>query len=554
MAGKEIIFGQKARDGINTGIQLACKAVASTFGPRGRTVAYTKGTNTITTKDGISVLKSLSFSNNEVLDTGLKLLKEAADKANMHSGDGSTSTTILTASLCNEANRLLTQGIDINDLRYAFKQASKDVLDSLKKYKKDIESEETIKNIALVSSNGDEEVAQFVTDAFTSIGDGGLVSYADSMSRTGKTVLEIKQGLQIDKGYISSKCVNSTNDQCILNDVNIILFNDMVDGEDAVEKFPLLIQTLKGKSVLVIAPEYSEEIISMYLKSFVSNGIVFIKAPGMSRESISSNIQDIAVMTNGKIIGIDLSLDEFNPLKDCGHCGTATLTNKETIITDPATDENAFNEHIELLKKMTEEGDCIHGKSQFQIDVIKERIARLTGGIATIYIGALTSVELSEKKDRYDDAINAVRNSLAEGILVGAGTTLLRISYDNAITKSACKNMSISQQTAYKAFMKAIRAPAKRLILSTGEDTEVVIPEILKNENNGFNARTAKVEKIIEKGIVDPYAVVKNSIIYSTNMAEQFMSIDTIIVSDVKNMSIEALDEVVDPGRMFESL
>lgn len=547
MAGKTIIRGQRARDLLNTGIQLAGDVVASTFGPRGRTVMYNKGTNAISTKDGISALKAIAFTD-EALDNGLKILKEGTDKANMHSGDGSTSTTILSKTLCNEANNLLKQGIDINDLRIAFRKAKDDVLAQLETYKNEIEDEETIKNIALVSSNGDEEIASFVTEAFTSIGDGGLVSYADSMSRTGKTAVEIKQGLQIDKGYISSKCVNSTNDQCILKDAKIIVFNKPIEA-DSSEAFSLILQSLKGKNVLVVAPDYDDEVFSMYIKGYAQNGYAFIKAPGMTRESIEANIMDIAVLTSGKIIGLDKELEEFNTMHDCGEAASIVITKNETIITDPNTDKEEFDKHINMLKSLTEGEDTVHGKSPYQIDAIKERIAKLTGGIATIYIGALTSIELGEKKDRYDDAINAVRNSLSGGYLIGAGTSLLRISY-NKISE-ACKNMTVPQQTAYKAYMKAIRAPAKALILSAGEDTEVIIPEILKNESLGFNARTAVVEKIADAGIVDPYEVIKNSIIYSENTAEQFMSIDTIIVSDVKNMAIEALDDVVDPGRGF---
>lgn len=545
MAGKSIIFGQRARAQINRGIQLAARTVASTFGPRGRTVSYTKGTNSISTKDGISVLKILQFSD-ECMDTGLKLLKEASDRANMHSGDGSTSTTILTAAMCDNANSLLMQGIDINDLRVAFKKAREDVLKKLEAYKKTIDSEEMMRNIALVSANGDEEIADMVVEAFTSIGDGGLVSMADSMSRTGKTVLDIKQGLQLDKGFVSSKCVNSANDQCILNDVKVILFNDIVEDS---EKLALILQPLLGKHVLVVAPEYGDDVLAMYIKKLVTQNIVFIRAPGISRESIQANIQDIAVITSGKIIGIDKEIDEFNSLKDCGTCGAINVTAKETIITDPNTNKEEFDKHIELLKSLTEEGDCIHGKSSFQIDAIKERIARLTGGIATIYVGALTSVELSEKKDRYEDAINAVRNSLAEGVLIGAGTSLLRISY--GISVEDTKDLTIPQKTAYERFMAAIRAPALKLIESTGSEIVAVVPQILSDADAGFNARTATVEHILEKGIIDPYTVVKNSIIYSSNITEQFMSIDTIVVSDVKNMSIEPLDEIVDPGRMF---
>lgn len=548
MAGKTIIRGQKARKLINTGIQIGADTVSSTFGPRGRTVAFNKGTNTVSTKDGISVLKKLE-SSDEAIDMGFKLLKEAADKANMHSGDGSTSTAILTGALCDEAFKLLSQGIDINDLRVGYKKAATDVLKKLPGFKKDVDDEQIIYNIALVSANGDEEIATFVKDAFTKIGDGGIVSYADSMSRTGQTFLDVKQGIQLDKGYISSKCVNTTNDQCVLNDAKIIIFNDVVDDT---EKLSLLLQTINKKPTLVVAPDYSQEVIAYYTKSYAASPIVFIRADGISYESVKSGIIDLAVLTSAKIIGIDKTIEEFNVSKDAGFAKEIIINGaKQTIISEPKTDEAELEKHIKQLKDLISGSDCVNGLSPFQIEQIENRIARMTGGIATIYIGALTSIELGEKKDRYDDAINAVKNSLEEGFLVGAGTSLLLISYDNEMTTESCANMTIPQSTAYKAFMKAIRAPAKRLITSTGEDTESIIPLILATKDVGFNARTAKVENIAEKGIVDPMTTLKNSIIYSSNMAEQFMSIDTIIISDVKNMSVEPLDDIVDPGRMF---
>lgn len=548
MAGKIIVKGQQARDKIMKGIMLAGDGVAATFGPRGRTFAWNKGTDTKTSKDGITFLTQIQDSD-EAVDMGMKLVKEASDRANMHSGDGSTSTAILTKALCYEANSLLREGININDLRAGYKKAADDTLAKLEAYKRDIESEEDIFKIAKVSANGDEEIAGFVKDAFTQIGDDGLVSYADSASTTGKTFLDIKQGIRIDKGFISSKCVNSENNQCLLHDAFIVIFKDLVDDTEKLSA--LLSMNASNAPLLVVAPEYSDEVRAYYTKRYAASTTVFILIDGTAQSTIDENLEDLAVMTSAKIIGKDTTIEDFNLKKDAGFAKTVTVTAKQTVISDPETNEDELDAYIDKLKKSLEEDDPINGKSPWQKEQIQARIAKMTGGIATIYIGALSKLELGEKKDRYDDAINAVRNALADGIVVGGGTPLLKISYDKVT--EACKDLEPAQQLAYKAFMKAIRTPAKTLILSAGEDPEVIVPELLQDKDLGFNARTARVSKLIDDGIFDPFNSIKNSLIYSSNMAEQFMSIDILILSAVKNMSIEPLDEVVDPGRMFNA-
>lgn len=548
MAGKIIVKGQQARDKLMKGIMLAGEGVADTFGPRGRTFAWNKGTDTKTSKDGITFLTQIQDAD-EATDMGMKLVKEASDRANMHSGDGSTSTAILTKALCYEANQLLREGININDLRAGYKKAASDVLSKLESYKKDIQSEDDIYKIAKVSANGDEEVAGFVKDAFTQIGDDGLVSYADSASTTGKTFLDIKQGIRIDKGFISSKCVNAENNQCILHNAKIIIFKDLVDDT---EKLSLLLQSNASKDpLLVVAPEYSDDVRAYYTKHYAASTTVFILIDGTAQSVIEENLDDLAIMTSSKIIGKDTTIDEYNLRKDAGEASVITITAKQTIVSDPKTDEDALDSYIQKLKDKLSNDDPINGMSPWQKEQIQSRIAKMTGGIATIYIGALSKIELGEKKDRYDDAINAVRNALSDGIVVGGGTPLLKISYDKI--SDACKDLAPAQQLAYKAYMKAIRTPAKTLIASAGEDSEVIVPEILKDDDLGFNARTAKVSKLINDGIFDPYNSVKNAVTYSSNMAEQFMGIDILILSAVKNMSVEPLDEVVDPGRMFNA-
>lgn len=548
MAGKIIVKGQQARDKLMKGITLAGEGVADTFGPRGRTFAWNKGTDTKTSKDGITFLTQIQDAD-EATDMGMKLVKEASDRANMHSGDGSTSTAILTKALCYEANQLLREGININDLRAGYKKAASDVLSKLESYKKDIQSEDDIYKIAKVSANGDEEVAGFVKDAFTQIGDDGLVSYADSASTTGKTFLDIKQGIRIDKGFISSKCVNAENNQCILHNAKIVIFKDLVDDT---EKLSLLLQSNANKDpLLIVAPEYSDDVRAYYTKHYAASTTVFILIDGTAQSVIEENLDDLAIMTSSKIIGKDTTIDEYNLHKDAGEASVVTITAKQTIVSDPKTDEDALDSYIQKLKDKLSNDDPINGMSPWQKEQIQSRIAKMTGGIATIYIGALSKIELGEKKDRYDDAINAVRNALSDGIVAGGGTPLLKISYDKI--SDACKDLAPAQQLAYKAYMKAIRTPAKTLIASAGEDSEVIVPEILKDDDLGFNARTAKVSKLINDGIFDPYNSVKNAVTYSSNMAEQFMGIDVLVLSAVKNMSVEPLDEVVDPGRMFNA-
>lgn len=546
MAGKIILKGQQARDKILRGILAAGDGVAATFGPRGRTFAWNKGTDTKTSKDGITFLTQIQDSD-EAVDIGMKLVKEASDRANMHSGDGSTSTAILTKALCENANKLLREGININDLRAGYKKAAEDTLSKLDTFKRDIASEDDIYKIAKVSANGDEEIASFVRDAFTQIGDDGMVSYADSASTTGKTFLDIKQGIRIDKGYLSSKCVNAENDQCILKDAKIVVFKDIVDDTEKLSA--LLSMNAAKEPVLVVAPEYSDEVRGYYTKKFAASSTVFIVIDGTAKSTIDENLEDLAVMTSSKIIGKDCTIDGYNLLKDAGSAKVVTITPRQTIISDPDTDQKVFDTYIEKLKAQLKSDDAVNGMSPWQREQIQARIAKMTGGIATIYVGALSKVELGEKKDRYDDAINAVRNALSDGIVVGGGTPLLKISYDN--TTEACKDLAPAAQLAYKAYMKAIRTPAKTLIASANEDSEVAVPEILASSDLGFNARTGKVSKLIDDGIFDPFNSVKNSVIYASNMAEQFMSIDIVIVSAVKSMSVEPLDEVVDPGRMF---
>ena len=541
--GNIVVKSFEARQAMLEGMRIAVGVVVDTFGPRGKVFAYNNGTNTILSKDGVTALKKIKLSN-ELKDMGVKFVTEASDKANYHNGDGSSTTAILTYAMCEAMNKLINQGFDINLIRTCITEIREFIFSLLTNFKCDIDDEKQIHDIAFISANGDEEMANLITQAFTSIGDKGLVSYADSQSRYGESSLVLSKGCEIGKGYISSKCVNSANDQAIFEDVYVAIFRDVVED---LEHFKMFIQLMHGHNLLVIAPDYSDEVAAFYTNTAAKDNNVFIRTPGYSRESIQRENEDLAVIFNTQIIGEDIQLEEMSYDK-CGHAESIVATKNSVVVTEPSTDKNRKKEYVDTLQGLIDHQDPTHALSSDEITNIKSRIAKLEGGIATIYVGALSNQELSERKDRVDDALNAVRNALNGGFVVGGGTTLYRIAEGDEYTK-LLENTTSDKKVVYDALMQAIKMPLKILVHSASCSYEKVAIELHEDKNFGFNARTGKVENLIEQGIVDPYNIVKNAVLYATNMTTQFVSVADAIISDVKNLSIEPLDEVIDPGR-----
>lgn len=541
--GNIVVKSFEARQAMLEGMRIAVGVVVDTFGPRGKVFAYNNGTNTILSKDGVTALKKIKLSN-ELKDMGVKFVTEASDKANYHNGDGSSTTAILTYAMCEAMNKLINQGFDINLIRTCITEIRDFIFSLLTNFKCDIDDEKQIHDIAFISANGDEEMANLITQAFTSIGDKGLVSYADSQSRYGESSLVLSKGCEIGKGYISSKCVNSANDQAIFEDVYVAIFRDVVED---LEHFKMFIQLMHGHNLLVIAPDYSDEVAAFYTNTAAKDNNVFIRTPGYSRESIQRENEDLAVIFNTQIIGEDIQLEEMSYDK-CGHAESIVATKNSVIVTEPSTDKNRKKEYVDTLQGLIDHQDPTHALSSDEITNIKSRIAKLEGGIATIYVGALSNQELSERKDRVDDALNAVRNALNGGFVVGGGTTLYRIAEGNEYS-NLLENTTSDKKVVYDALMQAIKMPLKILVHSASCSYEKVAIELHEDKNFGFNARTGKVENLIEQGIVDPYNIVKNAVLYATNMTTQFVSVADAIISDVKNLSIEPLDEVIDPGR-----
>lgn len=550
--GKKLIF-ESARDAVLYGLLQATRLAEITYGPYGRTIGLQKGNDLRITKDGITVLNDVSFDDPR-MEMGAVIVKESSGRANHISGDGSTSTAILTGSLSKSANDILKSGVDINELRKGYNKALEDTLTQLEKFKIDPDTEDPekfIHNVAMVSANNDSEIADNVTKAFLSIGDGGVVQYSQSTSPTGKTEVVVNDGAQFrGTGYITSACCNNaTQDRAVYKDVEVIVFGDTIKSVDELQA--VLMPLLKQKKYFAIfAPLYAEEPSAFLATKFGAsqkNGGMGVACliPGTQRETIVENMLDIAAVTGATIIGREKPIEEFDPAKDYGHCDEIIVNERDLTFMGPKHSAD-FDKWVSELCALRDSDDAANGISQSERDQLRIRIGRMTGGVATIYIGALTAVETSEKRDRYEDALNAVKTALASGVLVGGSSALFKISGK----LQPPKDFTVGERAAYNAFIKAIRRPCTRLIESSGVLLEDVASDIKKSDiKTGFNARTRKVENLVDLGIVDPYRVIYNSLRYAMSGAMQFASIDGLSINSNANLQCIPIDRLIDGDR-----
>jgi chaperonin GroEL len=536
---KELIFGNAARDKILNGMLKCGRAVATTYGPRGRFTVVFKGSTPYLTKDGIRSLKAINFAD-ELEEIGASLIKEASERANFVNGDGSTATAILCATLCQTANELIKTGIDASDIREGFSAARDAVLKHIDTYSKKISSADDIFAIAKVSANNDEEIAGMIRDAFTNIGDDGIVVITDSFSRTGQSAVTYTTGCSFDRGFLSSINADAKSETIEFQHPLVLLSSKPVDKFEEIIPFCKFAESEK-KPLVIIAPDFGDDATAGFFNNIEKKTLsgTLILAPGVSKREITEKLDDLSVMLDASVLHTDVTLDSFKLDSHFGKCELMVVHSKKTEIISPVTNETRLATHIDALRKRASLDKVDEALSEFESEQIRSRIAHLSGGIATIHVGSRTSVELGEKKDRYEDAINAVRGAIAGGIVPGGSTALL-VSALTIADKWATGRAS-SAHTASLAFLDAIIKPAQILIRSTGRKTDKVISEIMKHDGTyGFNSKTGEVEDLIAAGIVDPTKVIKNSLIYAENVAESFMMIDCAIVSKLGNLSINS--------------
>lgn len=529
-AAKSIKFGSEARAAMLQGVNQIADAVQVTLGPKGRNVVLDQqyGAPKIT-KDGVSVAKGIEFENRDT-NLGAQLVRQVASKTNDIAGDGTTTATILTRAIFSEGCKAVAAGMNPMDIRRGIGAAVDVVVDRLRESTVPITSKEEIAQVATISANGDESIGNLIANAMERVGQDGVISVQD-----GKTVedeLEVVEGMSFDRGFISPYFITDAKRQQTVFEKPYVL---IVDGKisSAQALVPVFEQVVQSRTPLVIIAEDvdGEALATLILNKMRSNvKVVAIKAPGFG-DNRKASLQDIAVLTGGQVISSEMSVKlEDATLDMLGRCDQATVTKDDTVILGGAGNPSDIEERCMLIRE-----GAANTKSDYEKEKYQQRLAKLSGGVAVMKIGGSSDVEVGEKKDRVDDALNATRAAVEEGIVPGGGLALLYASQNlNVVVDNE------DQQVGVDIVRRALAAPATTIISNTGVEAAYVIGKLLADANgdykykSGSNAQTGEAVDMIQAGIIDPTKVVRTALVNASGVASLMTTTECIIVDEVE--------------------
>ena len=518
---KQIIFDNQARAALKNGVDQLANAVKVTLGPKGRNAVIDRGFGSpVITKDGVTVAKEIELED-KFENIGASLVKEVASKTNDLAGDGTTTATVLAQAMINEGLKLVAAGINPIEIRQGIEKEVADVVSKLKKMSKAISTKEEIAQVASISAN-DPEIGQIIAEAMSSVGNDVVITVEEGQSFGVEK--EVVEGMQFDKGYVSHYMVTNTETmKAELEDPYILITDRKVSAVQDV--LPLLEKVLQaGKKELVII---AEDIDGEALTTFVVNklrgvfSVVGIKAPGFG-DRRKAMLDDIAVLTGGRVISEEVGLKLENAdLGDFGQARRVIVSKETTTIVDGKGDQIKIKARIEQIKREQEAADSDFDKTKLQ-----ERLAKLSGGVAVIKVGAATEVEMKEKKDRIEDAPNATRAATLEGVVPGGGLAL-------ALASDAFE-LDEHSGTGQRIVAGAILEPIKQIAANAGQDGSFILYNIIeKNKGNknaiGYNAATGKFEDMTAAGIIDPTKVVRCALEHAASAAMMFLTTETVI-------------------------
>jgi chaperonin GroEL len=518
---KQIIFDDQARASLKRGVDQLANAVKVTLGPKGRNVVIDRGFGSpVITKDGVTVAKEIDLED-KFENIGASLVKEVASKTNDLAGDGTTTATVLAQAMINEGLKLVAAGINPIEIRQGIEKEVADVVSKLKKMSKTISTKEEIAQVASISAN-DPEIGQIIAEAMDSVGNDGVITVEEGQSFGVEK--EVVEGMQFDKGYVSHYMVTNTETmKAELDDPYILITDRKVSAVQDV--LPLLEKVLQtGKKELIII---AEDIDGEALTTFVVNklrgvfSVVGIKAPGFG-DRRKAMLDDIAVLTGGRVISEEVGLKlENTDLGDLGQARRVIVSKETTTIVDGKGDQAKIKARVEQIKKEKEAADSDFDKTKLQ-----ERLAKLSGGVAVIKVGAATEVEMKEKKDRIEDALNATRAATLEGVVPGGGLAL-------ALASDAFE-LDEHSGAGQRIVAGAILEPIKQIAANAGQDGSFVLYNIIeKNKGSknaiGYNAATGKFEDMAAVGIIDPTKVVRCALEHAASAAMMFLTTEAVI-------------------------
>ena len=517
---KQLAFSEDARVRLKKGVDILADVVKVTLGPRGRNVIIDKKFGApLITKDGVTVAKEIDLKD-PYENMGAQMVKEVAEKTSDEAGDGTTTATVLAQAIVREGLKNVTSGANPMALKRGIDKAVAVVVEAVKKMAKAVKNKEDIANVGTISANNDKTIGNILADAMEKVGKDGVITVEES--NTTKTELELVEGMQFDRGYISPYFVTDPNRmEVVLKDPLILLYEKKITAiQDLIPVLEKVVQT--GKPILVIAEEIEGEALATLVVNKIRGTlqIAAVKAPGFG-DRRKAMMEDIAILTGGRFISEDLGLKlESVELKDLGTAKRVVIDKENTTIVSGAGKQKDIKDRCDMLKKQLEKTESSYDKEKIQ-----ERLAKLTGGVAVIKVGAVTEIEMKEKKARIEDALHATRAAAAEGIVVGGGTALLR-------TIPALKALKLEgdEATGARIILRAIEEPARMIAQNAGEDGSVVIQQVLDGKGDfGFNADTCVFEDLVAAGVIDPAKVVRTSIQNAASIAGLILTTEATI-------------------------
>ncbi len=517
---KDIKFSENARSSLLKGVDKLADTVKSTIGPKGRNVVLEQSYgNPDITNDGVTIAKSIELKNH-FENLGAKLVAEAAQKTNDIAGDGTTTATVLTQAIVREGMKNVTAGANPVGIRRGIEKATKTAVDELHKISHTVSSKDQIAQVAAVSS-ASKEVGNLIADAMEKVGNDGVITIEDS--RGINTELSVVEGMQFDRGYLSQYMVTDNDKmEADLDNPYILITDKKISNIQDI--LPLLQEIVQqGKSLLIIADDVSGEALPTLVLNKIRGtfNVVAVKAPGFG-DRRKAQLQDIAALTGGTVISEDLGLElKDTKIDQLGQARRVTVTKDSTTIVDGSGSKDAIKEREDSIRKQIEETT-----SDFDKKKLQERLAKLTGGVAVIHVGAATETELKERRYRIEDALNSTRAAVDEGYVAGGGTALVNV-------EKAVKNLksdNTDEQTGINIVLRALSAPVRQIAENAGKDGSVILDKLEHQENEiGYNAATDKWENMVNAGIIDPTKVTRTALQNAASIAALLLTTEAVV-------------------------
>ena len=520
---KIIKYNMEARDLLKQGVDQLANAVKVTLGPKGRNVVIEKKFGApVITKDGVSVAKEVELED-KFENTGAQLVKSVASKTGDDAGDGTTTATILTQAIVNEGLKNVTAGANPMDLKRGIDKAVNKVVDYIKANAEVVgDNYDKIEQVATVSANNDPEIGKLLADAMRKVSKDGVITVEDSKTRD--TTIGVTEGMQFDRGYLSGYFVTDTDKmECVMDDPYILLYDKKISNLK--EFLPILQPAAEsGRPLLVIAEDVDSEALTTLVVNRLRGGlkICAVKAPGFG-DRRKAMLEDIAVLTGGVVISEEKGLKlEQATLEMLGTAKKVTVDKENTTIVGGAGNKENIQDRVQQIKN-----EIANTKSNYDKEKLQERLAKLAGGVAVLYVGANSEVEMKEKRDRVDDALCATRAATEEGVVVGGGTTYIRAQKELA----ELKGDNADEQTGINIVRRALEEPLRQIVFNAGGEGAVVVDKVRQGEGDyGYNARTDTYQDLRAAGVIDPAKVARVALENAASIAGMFLTTECLIV------------------------